>query len=310
MSKRFIFYRTGKPTRILASAAAALLLALLAAAAPQVQAGTPVPAAALDAADSANYRVAATLIDPDRLFDAKALAISQGGLDLYVGSANGLIVFSRDTATGDLHFIESHALGDVRALAVSPDSGRVYAAAYWDNSISVYARDPATHTLTQIQIVKDGSGGVTGLVGPGALAMSPGGTFIHVAGEWADALVQCNVATGLLTFLDVQSDDALGTRGLAAIGATIVAPDGGQLYVASTSPGTLSTWQRDPATGMLTFVATIRDGAPGIAGLRLPTVWNACRDAAVGGRSWNDRPRRCAAPSNWSTASPARPRCG
>ena len=205
------------------------------------------------------------------LFDPKSIALSPDGTSLYVGSAGGLVVFRRDAGTGDLSFVESLPLSDVRSLAVSPDSRALYAASYANDSVVAFERTAPGGTLTQVQAVRDGLDGVSGLGGPRALAMSPDGAFLHVAGEWPEALAtfRRDPATARLTFTAVQTDDALGTLGLASVGAAVVAPNGARLYISSRPYGALSTWQRDLDTGQLTFLTSIRDGDSGVTGLRL-----------------------------------------
>src|SRR3989442_1377666 len=109
------------------------------------------------------------------LRSAEALALSPDGGNLYAagsgdsalavfasgGTANALVVFMRDAATGTLTFIEIQAAPKgPQAIAISSDGKHVYVAAGNDNAVALFSRDPGSGMLTLVQTVKDNTGGV------------------------------------------------------------------------------------------------------------------------------------------------------
>ena len=91
----------------------------------------------------------------------RSVAVSPDGKHLYAAGEkdNALAVFSRDSSTGDLTFVEKikdgvngvdglHAVGSV---AVSPDSNHVYAAGYGDDAVAVFSKDISSGGLTFVE---------------------------------------------------------------------------------------------------------------------------------------------------------------
>ena len=94
----------------------------------------------------------------DGLSQVHDLAISPDGFHLYAAgeAADSVAVFSRDTESGLLTFIEKHkngiygvhGLDGVSGILVSPDGKNVYAAGTHDDQIVVFARHAYFGTLT------------------------------------------------------------------------------------------------------------------------------------------------------------------
>src|SRR5881628_2053132 len=144
---------------------------------------------------------------------ATGVAVSPDGRNIYAAGEvdDALAVFHRDSATGALTFVEmqKEAVGGVDGLtgadgiAISPDGAYVYVAGRNDDSLAVFSRDAATGALTYVQIQRDGyAGGVDGLLGAKAVAISPDGAHVYAAGSLDNAVAVFgrDAATGKLTF--------------------------------------------------------------------------------------------------------------
>jgi DNA-binding beta-propeller fold protein YncE len=97
-------------------------------------------------------------------------------------------------------------LGSASAVAVSPDGAHVYAAAPGSRShtLVAFARDSLTGLLTPVDVERNGVGGVEGLDSPEAMAVSPDGAHVYVAGtgDNAVAVFARDPGTGALEFVE------------------------------------------------------------------------------------------------------------
>src|SRR5437667_393486 len=217
--------------------------------------------------------------DVTGLNGAYGVTVSPDGKQVYVAGEldNALAVFSRDPATGALTFVEVEhdTVGGVagllgaKSVAVSPDGAHVYAAGSLDDAVAVFGRDATTGKLTFVEAQREGANGITGLAGARAVTLSPDGANLYVAGATDDALAVFSreAATGRLTFVEAQHDGAGGVNGLNGANAVAISPDGTYVYVTGSVDGALAVFQRDAATGALTFVEQKRNGVGGVAGL-------------------------------------------
>src|SRR5205823_3772195 len=168
--------------------------------------------------------------------------------------SSDLVVFSRDAASGALSFVETKrdnrgnvsGLNGAESVAVSPDGLHVYVAGRNDNAIAVFERDVASGMLTFVEVQRSGSGGGEGLLGATSVPVSPDGAHVYAAGSL---------------------DGAGGVNGLNGANAVATSPDGTYVYVTGSVDAALAVFQRDAATGALTFVEQKRNGVGGVAGL-------------------------------------------
>src|SRR5439155_884242 len=130
---------------------------------------------------------------------AAGLAVSPDGRHVYATGEleDALAVFERDSASGALTFVEMDrdgvagvtGLAGAKAVAVSPDGAHVYAAGSLDNAVAVFTRDAGSGKLTFVEAQEEGQNGVVGLTRARAVAVSPDGANVYVAGGYDDALV-------------------------------------------------------------------------------------------------------------------------
>ena len=69
-----------------------------------------------------------------------------------------------------------------------------------------------------------------------SVAFGPNGAQLYAAGnaERAIAVFDCDPATGLLTFVEVEKDGVNGVNGLFGVNDLVVAPDGAHVYAVGT----------------------------------------------------------------------------
>jgi len=146
------------------------------------------------------------------------------------------------------------------SLAVSPDGANVYVSNLGD-TLAVFARDAQSGRLTFIEAQRNGVNGVEGLGSSFALAMSPDGAHVYVAGYSSGAITAFARAplTGRLTFVQAQRDGLPGPDkylwGLA------VSPDGVHVYVSGAgTENDVAVFARDAMSGMLTPIEVVSTG--------------------------------------------------
>lgn len=160
-------------------------------------------------------------------------------------------IFRRDAATGQLAAVGSEPVpGPVGGysygqLALSPDGTNVYVAKLGLDSVSVFARDPASGLLSYV-------GEVSVSAGSFDIAVSPDGAHAYVAGSGETSVFARDGSTGQLTLVEVESGS----------GRLRLSPDGAHLYAAAGVDG-LGVWSRNPVSGELSPVQTYL-GVPGI----------------------------------------------
>src|SRR5262245_14418426 len=128
-----------------------------------------------------------------------SVTVSADGAHVYAAgiSGNEVVAFARDPATGALTRIDTErdgvagvdGLQFARSVALSPDGTLPSAAGQGDDALAVFARDPATGTLSFLEAEIDGVNGVEALGAASAVAPSPDGANVYVTAEGPDSLV-------------------------------------------------------------------------------------------------------------------------
>jgi len=215
----------------------------------------------------------------DGLYEARSVTVSPDGKNVYAtgGVDQSVAVFSRDTTTGSLFFVEVEkdgvngvdGLDGASFVIVSPDGNHVYVAAdYSDNAVTVFSRDNDTGALTFVEVHKK-IDGVDGMSNARAVTISPDGKNVYVAGYGDRAIVvfNRNATSGALNFIEVQMDGVDGVDGLMAPRSVVVSPDGKNVYATGDIDDSLVVFSRNEETGALTFMELQKDGVNGVDGL-------------------------------------------
>lgn len=249
-----------------------------------VQTRTAPGAAFAGLGDAAAADVAETVAFGLYSVQPQVVVTDPAGDYLYVRSGldRALSVLRRDTVTGALRFVQSlrddvggaDGLKGQGGIGVSPDGMTVYTAAFEESEISAFRVDPATGRLALIDLEKQGVAGVTGLGNVIDVAVAGDGAHVYAISNQQIVTFTRNPTTGTLTFLQNLTQGVGGVDGLAGAAALAVSPDGTRVYVAATEHS-LTTFSRNPASGVLAHVETRRDGVGGVDGLR------GARDVAV-----------------------------
>ena len=186
---------------------------------------------------------------------------------------NAIACFARDANTGKLTFV-SHInwLKATSGGAVSPDSKYLYATSTSNDAVGVFEINDATGELTKIEEYRDNRDGINGLDGATDVAITPDGNHVYVCSFWEHsvAVFSRSQETGLLTFLQYYKDDYNGVSGLLWAQDIHVSPDGNNVYVGATKDEELTSFSRDPNTGLLTYMDTFQDNVNGVDGLDDP----------------------------------------
>ena len=191
-----------------------------------------------------------------------AIAVSPDGAHVYVGTTEDtVVVFARDAGTGEISFVEAHGVpseidAGPRGIAVSPDGAHVYVVGQTTDSVTVLGRDAGTGELTFVETKVDGVGGVDGIRGAVAVAVSPDDAHVYVFGrlDAAVAAFDRDAGTGALTFVEAEFDGVGGVTGMNSPLVGLVSPDGGHVYVGTSFDDAIVVFDRDALTGELDFV--------------------------------------------------------
>lgn len=203
------------------------------------------------------------------------VVVSPDGANVYVlGFTPGAVLtFARNSSTGALTFVEKDeegvngvdGIGFATELAISPDGANVYVTGEADDSVAVFARDGTTGALTFVEAERDGVGGVDGIDGASAVAVSDDGAHVYATGSNDDGLAVFarDAATGSLTFLQAFHEGVGGVDGINGPADVAVTPDGTHVLVAASAESEIGVFARNPATGLLVWVESVGGSALG-----------------------------------------------
>jgi uncharacterized repeat protein (TIGR01451 family) len=170
-------------------------------------------------------------------------------------------------------------LAAVSDLLLGVGGDHLYAISPTENSIATFRRARDTGRLTFLAIAQNGVLGVSGLSGPQALAQSPDGRHVYVAGGFSNAVATfsrdadpTSPGYGRLSFRGIVQNGVSGVDGIESPVALQVSPDGRHVYVLGAGQNTIAVFMRNPNPGSsgfgdLSFVARHANNQAGFSGL-------------------------------------------
>ena len=222
---------------------------------------------------------------------------SPDGEQVFVTSQGGeaLVVFDRDRYSGLLRYraMYQYAAGDYGefdhfiGLAVSADGSQVFVTGWGYGTLAVFDRD-ANGDLTLRTVFEDGVDGLFRALG---VALSPNDSQVFVVADEDDALVVFDRdANGDLSYRTTFKDSVDSVEGLNGAQYVATSPDGRQVFVTGAYDNALVVFDRDVASGDLSYRETFVDGEDGVDGLYYPFGVLVSDDGSqifVAGSDWN-----------------------
>ncbi len=208
--------------------------------------------------------------------------VSPDGASVYVtaASANRVLSYARNTSSGILSLRDSatendptfvgsiSGLSGAYGMAISADSRFLYVSGTSDansnTSIIVFALDSDGGLRNSSNVALVQSMAVdANLKGTYDLALSPDGAHLYAANYGGPTrsitMFKRNANTGVLTTPGTTIDQTT-VPGLSGVFRLAFSPDGNHLYASSYDSDKLNLFQRNAATGVLTFIETYTDG--------------------------------------------------
>jgi 6-phosphogluconolactonase (cycloisomerase 2 family) len=201
-------------------------------------------------------------------FNAHSVAVSSDGSRVAGGqSGNNYSVFSRNATTSALTPLGPFSPPIVgggsgcfcQAIAFNPDAQSIYSTVTGQNSIVAATVTVTGATVTQTYA--NNSNGITGMISPQAITLSPGNNNVYVtvgSPGTGGIVVFSRAVNGTLTFVEKEPLPSGGATG----GEIQISPDGKFAYMVSGN--NVEVLSRDLATGALSGVtATPPPGGSG-----------------------------------------------
>jgi uncharacterized repeat protein (TIGR01451 family) len=195
---------------------------------------------------------------------ASDLALSSDGRFLFVAGSqsDAIVVFERDTMTGDLTILDQYQAGDlgiqglggVHRLLIGPEGQFLYAASLSDQALSVFAIDTMDGTLTQVGALRQGVDEIDGLNGIAEIRFSDDGEVLYVAATDNESLAAFDRDTingtlepaGLIMNFELPGDVLLGSSGMST--------HGDRVMVAALDSNLIARFDYDRDSGTFTLV--------------------------------------------------------
>ncbi|HRQ63614.1 MAG TPA: beta-propeller fold lactonase family protein [Xanthomonadaceae bacterium] len=235
------------------------------------------------------YTAASTTMDGALLDAPRDLLLSADGAHLYVAARadNAINVLARDPLDGSLSLVQTRAQGQnvngtiitglagAMALALCPDGRHLYAvgADIAGGGVAAFERDALDGRLTFLHAIV--TGGLPFFERPSSVAVTEDGRHVMVAARNSNALhvfarndQEADANFGRLTAAAVYRDGQAGVQGLVGAFGIDVSRDDRHVYVAAEGSNGVVWFERNPATGVLTWRERWNKGAgvPGLGG--------------------------------------------
>jgi len=123
-------------------------------------------------------------------------------------------------------------LGKPISLALSPLNDELYVLGFEKHQLTIFDRSKVGALLVK-QVLINGSDGVTQLVNPQKIVVSPNGKFLYIACAGSNSIVVFHkLDDGHFEFLQAIDNSDIGGSGLEGAGSLAMTADGSRLYVA------------------------------------------------------------------------------
>lgn len=203
------------------------------------------------------------IISPDDLRSVTGIDISADGKFLYAAAFNSsnVTAFTRDTETGQLTYLNSTTGPDLQAavsVRLSKDGTLATASAFSSNAVTLFQRNPEDGKLSILDSVRHVEGEDDGLSFAIDARISPDNRYLYTASSGGVGVYK--LESGKLTFLESQSAGGQ----IAGLRGAVLSPDGKYLYAPGAKSGSVGVFSRDEASGKLTVVQVLKDGADGV----------------------------------------------
>jgi len=192
----------------------------------------------------------------DGLNGATEIILSSDGSDVYVAGFwdNTVTHFKRDVNTGLLTFSDKEkdglfgvdGISGTNSLVFSENQNFLYATGFWDNAISVFARNTDDGTLEYIDSFFDGENGIDGLEGITSLHLNTNQNKLYALGisDEAIAIFDVDNQNGSLDFQEMVTVPGVAEMELS--------PTNDHLYTVNSLTSSVSQFSITP-NGGLTF---------------------------------------------------------
>lgn len=205
-----------------------------------------------------------------------SMSFSADGKYLYTAGFTGGAIFSRNQTTGALTYIGFFDRGTPSdyffpfEVKVSSNGKHVYALGI-DSAISVFNRNTMTGALTYSTKYKNNTNGITGMSQPKNITIlpsTPTRMYLSSSRDSTLFLFSCDTSSGVLTLIESYKQGQNGISGLFHVNSIVINEQGSTLYTVCTQDSSVSVFNADPETGLLSFNTTYRQGQNGVTGLR------------------------------------------
>ena len=212
--------------------------------------------------------------------------LAEGGSLLRFAFNNGTLTHLETINSSTVGF-ESGLFGLIRDITLSADGRFMYAAASGDQALMSIQRDNTSGQLSLTQTIENMSPDDIGLEGVYGLTISPDGLHLYAVGSQSDSLLvfDINSTDGSLTYLETEkqgvddpSDSGPPVSFMDRPLDVVVSPDGMQVFVASDFSSSLSVFNRDAVTGLLSFQESFKNSVSGISGMGGATALSISND--------------------------------
>lgn len=218
------------------------------------------------------------------------IKMAGNGTTLYVAASDdhAINIFSRDINSGQLSLLQvvennspaDIGLGEVYAMALSPDGGFLYAAGSASDTVAVFAVSPSDgslsyveHETNQVDDPDDSGPPVSFMDRPIDLQVAPDGSAVYVVGDYSSSLTvfERNGTDGSLVFKESFKSGINGVENLGGAASLWATADNQYVYIAGRADNTVARFLvSGPA--QLSYAGASTKANADFIGLEAPTA--------------------------------------